>query len=720
MQLSLIRNKIISYKPELIDDFEKMINEYEMINPFVVNPSEHGFYTFANGYSPWKLMLKKNSENEFESIKTTILYELSKNGVSKCKRSPENGTVVLALDKGNIYRAYILEIINRIYYRIMNIDTGDITTVTIDSLNDLPKSLAIFPPQVIQCTLLKDRFYEKYWNDHFSKMFKTIMKTMKYTVTILEQVTINPPCFEIHLTGIRNGKDINITPNWLYKIFFRNIDTCAGEFDLLDYDLYELEENRRKQLNGEVNLDENYVDDSEFIRNAFESFSRKYLNEGNTSRRQQEVDDGNDDTTSDDEYKENIAFLKAVFRENLKDVNSCKVQTSPTPKEDGYLPDLDDDFSKVPLLETDFSGDDEKMWRFQIKEEIDESESLIVQENDKDLSNLNGQDDSNVIHVTSEEKNCRLQISPNIEEKDLHLEDNIRECKDEENIWRFNEEEPIINVSSSEIDAEENMSDLCYEYGNDIALLEADIGEECDDEVKTCKFQLKDGFCWKEFCPREHINPGPAYIGSTWTYSYFDGEYPLPEEKEIIFVKPKMIVSGHIFFGHLINHIKWNQPDLKLLEIRMNTKEEYIRFEHFLYSPTIGELCLAYGKSKRWYRARIVEADDIEVQVLSVDYGYGEKVSLKNIRKMKNEYLFLPPQAIRCELYGIKAIDDKEIEAKQYFRDVALNETLKAVVRESYLQDSFIEISLICPNGLAILANLIAKGYYTKAESTEE
>uniref|UniRef100_A0A803YGC8 Tudor domain-containing protein n=1 Tax=Meleagris gallopavo TaxID=9103 RepID=A0A803YGC8_MELGA len=67
-------------------------------------------------------------------------------------------------------------------------------------------------------------------------------------------------------------------------------------------------------------------------------------------------------------------------------------------------------------------------------------------------------------------------------------------------------------------------------------------------------------------------------------------------------------------------------------------------------------VCLAqYSEDKRWYRALIVS--DVtsagEVEVMYVDYGNRELVSLTSLRSINERFLELKAQAFRCSLYNL-------------------------------------------------------------------
>lgn len=67
-------------------------------------------------------------------------------------------------------------------------------------------------------------------------------------------------------------------------------------------------------------------------------------------------------------------------------------------------------------------------------------------------------------------------------------------------------------------------------------------------------------------------------------------------------------------------------------------------------------VCLAqYSEDNKWYRALIISGvpSAEKLEVVYVDYGYRELVSLTNLRSMNERFLRLEAQAFRCSLYNL-------------------------------------------------------------------
>ncbi|XP_041105638.1 tudor domain-containing 6-like isoform X2 [Polyodon spathula] len=91
------------------------------------------------------------------------------------------------------------------------------------------------------------------------------------------------------------------------------------------------------------------------------------------------------------------------------------------------------------------------------------------------------------------------------------------------------------------------------------------------------------------------------------------------------------------------------------LESLMEEIQEYYTTCPDPYKP--GEVaCIArYAQDGRWYRALIIRniPSSLEVDVLHIDFGNTEKVSLKDLRAINPAFLRLKGQAFRCSLYNL-------------------------------------------------------------------
>ncbi|XP_064001831.1 tudor domain-containing protein 6 isoform X2 [Pogoniulus pusillus] len=157
-------------------------------------------------------------------------------------------------------------------------------------------------------------------------------------------------------------------------------------------------------------------------------------------------------------------------------------------------------------------------------------------------------------------------------------------------------------------------------------------------------------------------------------------------------MKPTSSYGGQLEVGSTVNvvvsyvenpsyfwcQLSRNNHDLELL---MKEIQEYCKnSSHPHVWPN--SVCLAqYSEDEKWYRALIIgEVPSAEkVEVMYVDYGNRELVSLTNLRSTNNDFLRLEAQAFRCSLYNIIQANDEDpfawseeaIQAFQEFVDAS-------------------------------------------------
>ena len=108
--------------------------------------------------------------------------------------------------------------------------------------------------------------------------------------------------------------------------------------------------------------------------------------------------------------------------------------------------------------------------------------------------------------------------------------------------------------------------------------------------------------------------------------------------------------------------------------------EETVEIDDTITLPQPGMLCCAkYTEDDGWYRALITAVDiaSREVEVLYVDYGNSEVLSMQRIKELKPQFTALAQMAIPCSLYGISpnAASWKE-GAVQEFQSAVLDKVL--------------------------------------------
>ncbi|KFQ83884.1 Tudor domain-containing protein 6, partial [Phoenicopterus ruber ruber] len=167
---------------------------------------------------------------------------------------------------------------------------------------------------------------------------------------------------------------------------------------------------------------------------------------------------------------------------------------------------------------------------------------------------------------------------------------------------------------------------------------------------------------------------------------------PISLRQNYVEMKPGSSYGGQLEVGSTVNvvvsyvenpsyfwcQLSRNCHDLKVL---MAEIQEYCKNSSHPYAWP-NAVCLAqYSEDEKWYRALIIgEVPSAEkVEVIYVDYGNRELVSLTNLRSTDERFLRLEAQAFRCSLYNLIqpngqdpfAWDEEAIQAFQEFVDTS-------------------------------------------------
>uniref|UniRef100_A0A8C0F296 Tudor domain containing 6 n=1 Tax=Bubo bubo TaxID=30461 RepID=A0A8C0F296_BUBBB len=189
---------------------------------------------------------------------------------------------------------------------------------------------------------------------------------------------------------------------------------------------------------------------------------------------------------------------------------------------------------------------------------------------------------------------------------------------------------------------------------------------------------------------------GEKSVGKLMTLQKSSDKYegkenlPIPWRQSYVEMTPSSSHGGQLEVGSTVNvvvsyvenpsyfwcQLSRNCHDLKVL---MAEIQEYCKNSS---NPCAwpDSVCLAqYSEDEKWYRALITsETPSAEkVEVLYVDYGNREQVSLTNLRSTNKRFLKLEAQAFRCSLYNLIqpngqdpfAWDEAAIQAFQEFVD---------------------------------------------------
>uniref|UniRef100_A0A8C9SN89 Ring finger protein 17 n=1 Tax=Scleropages formosus TaxID=113540 RepID=A0A8C9SN89_SCLFO len=88
--------------------------------------------------------------------------------------------------------------------------------------------------------------------------------------------------------------------------------------------------------------------------------------------------------------------------------------------------------------------------------------------------------------------------------------------------------------------------------------------------------------------------------------------------------------------------------------------------------PVLEQACVAQYDDNHWYRAQVIGLPSArQVEVKYVDYGDTKTLSVKDIRKIKDEFLALPPMAIHCCLVDLEPLEVTwSQECKKRFQNI--------------------------------------------------
>lgn len=101
-----------------------------------------------------------------------------------------------------------------------------------------------------------------------------------------------------------------------------------------------------------------------------------------------------------------------------------------------------------------------------------------------------------------------------------------------------------------------------------------------------------------------------------------------------------------------------------------------------------------FSEDGHWYRAKVSAAYPDSVEVLFVDYGNTEKVTVSDICLLIDELVSVPPLAVQCELENASKASN-QLTAK--FTELVEDKELKACVKD--FQDDIAVVSLELPTG---------------------
>lgn len=235
-------------------------------------------------------------------------------------------------------------------------------------------------------------------------------------------------------------------------------------------------------------------------------------------------------------------------------------------------------------------------------------------------------------------------------------------------------------------------------------------GYKAQDERRICKFYSRNGYCWKRVCTKEHsfLNEGGVTSDKVLVYNEAFTSLGLPDIGQILVVKVTAVFSLSHFYvqmqerlsGCFRKEVENEIETLSSLSEYINSPTNVKSLKHLTVHPDYSQLVLAKNEDGIWYRARVMEMceNDKAYEVMYVDYGTVENISLDNMREIEPRYLHLPFQAIQCDLANVKLSEENCVNEKaaDIFRDEFVCHDLKAEVVNRYSQYNCLSLKLFC------------------------
>ncbi|XP_034614706.1 RING finger protein 17 isoform X3 [Trachemys scripta elegans] len=167
----------------------------------------------------------------------------------------------------------------------------------------------------------------------------------------------------------------------------------------------------------------------------------------------------------------------------------------------------------------------------------------------------------------------------------------------------------------------------------------------------------------------------------------------LPQEMTEVSIVVCHINSPSDFYLQLIESLDFLVLLKKIEEVYKNDDGENLE----ILCPVQGQTCVAKFEDGVWYRAKVTGLPGHqEVEVKYVDFGNTAKITLKDMRKIKEEFLSPPEKAIRSKLAHIepyKGGNEWSREAKERFEEMIQNKFMLCSVI-SISQDNVLSVEL--------------------------
>ncbi|XP_063088536.1 RING finger protein 17 [Cavia porcellus] len=193
-----------------------------------------------------------------------------------------------------------------------------------------------------------------------------------------------------------------------------------------------------------------------------------------------------------------------------------------------------------------------------------------------------------------------------------------------------------------------NKAVLMKVFGEEDGVLIVDLQKPPTNKISSdMPVSLRDALVFMELAKFRSHSPRSHTENTTLCY------HPpiLPKERTDVSVMVCYINSPTDFYLQLVENL-----DFLLL---LKTIEEFYRSEDGenleIVCPVQNQACVAKFEDGIWYRAKVIGLPGHrEVEIKYVDFGNTAKITLKEMRKIKDEFLNPPEKAIKCKLAYIE------------------------------------------------------------------
>ncbi|KAF6206728.1 hypothetical protein GE061_017964, partial [Apolygus lucorum] len=655
--------------------------------------------TYINGDNPWEFFLTYSAKDQLNEISEILKTIHGQNGLKRIETPPKVGHLVVCQVGKNFFRARISKNFQNGRVKVSKIDFNEDALLQSINLYQVPMEVATIPCQSIRCCLNKeDQYLEKRWGKELGLIFKKTLSECQLTVDILEKLNcFSPPKYHVRMYVFNEDlqKEMNFS-TWINSKLLSDLKSLSSD---------EVEDVMAV-------LDEECMDP--FLFGQLESndkicsgFSDLNLN-NDPSDSKTSLTDLPSNSNSVPEQDEKQSNYKAAGESSLID-----------PIDDSGQLDVPDQHvigisvDKVSTWMCQYSDEEtiklnQKAAKFEVPKLEEPSFSFARAEKsvESDVPKnrlLNGAKDVRLpskSSSTSTPGNGRASSAQSSSRMSAAAPEFIPSCYVE------------INPGCNEESFENVISNLEDEY-------------QPQDEKRICWFFQKKGFCNRIGCNKEH-----AEKTNKWTDDVAVIEkgpfnnIDLPRPGSTTFLQVQHVENATTFYSTLhdiyaeVNEFGVRET-LESLYQDLNSCNITTSPHPLLDTmPAISEMVLAMGLQRtlgpksKWLRATVTEILDAStMEVFFLDFGNKEIVSIKNIRKIRPQFLHLPSQAVRTTLSSIQVVPEHRDSGKRFLGQLIKGKLMKAEVVIRDIINAELEVVLFDENGDSINNLMAAKGY---------